>query len=122
MALSTSLPAPSVPNQATVPFNILSPGERRESKILTTFKSYGLVGAKIEANNAQNIIKKSKPKEIKVEGLVNFLNKVLEFVPILILFSNINFISLIDLLLLHVHEDQEMRTLYPQSSLELETK
>ena len=30
--------------------------------------------------------------------------------------------SLIDLLLVHVHEDQEMRTLYPQSSLELETK
>ena len=122
IALSTSLPAPSVPNQAIVPFNILSPGERRESKILTTFKSYGLVGAKIEANNAQNIIKKSKPKEIKVEGLVNFLSRVWKFVPILILFSCIYFISLIDLLLLHVHEDQEMRTLYPQSSLELETK
>ena len=55
-------------------------------------------------------------------GGLNFLNKVLEFVPILILFSYINFITLIDLLLLHVHEDQEMRTLYPQSSLELETK
>ena len=39
-----------------------------------------------------------------------------------ILFSDINFISLIDLLLVHVHEGQEMRTLYPQSSLELETK
>ena len=81
-----------------------------------------MVGAKIEANNAQNIINKSKPREIKVEGLVNFLNKILEFVPILILFSDINFISLIDLLLVHVHGGQEMRTLYPQSSLKLETK
>ena len=85
IALNTSRPAPSVPNQATVPLNILSPGERRESKILTTFKSYGLVGAKIGARIAQNIIKKSKPREIKVLGLVNFFNKILEFVPILIL-------------------------------------
>ena len=122
IALNTSRPAPSVPNQATVPLNILSPGERRESKILTTFKSYGLVGAKTGARIAQNIIKKSKPREIKVLGLVNFFNKILEFVLILILSLSRDFVSIIDLLLVHVHGDQELRTIYQQSSLELETK
>jgi hypothetical protein len=42
---------------------MLSPGERRESKILTTFKSYGLVGARIGAQTAQTIIKKKVNQE-----------------------------------------------------------
>ena len=76
IALNTSRPAPSVPNQATVPLNILSPGERRESKILTTFKSYGSVGAKIGAQIAQTIIKKSKVREIKVAGFKNVTSDI----------------------------------------------
>jgi hypothetical protein len=46
----------------------------------------------------------------------------LEFVPKLILSIEKYFVLIICLPPAHVHGDQELRTIYQQSSLELETK
>ena len=54
--LSKSLPAPSVPNQKVTPSKLFVPGGRRESIIVTTAKSYGLVGDIIGAKIAIKMI------------------------------------------------------------------